>query len=202
MADLLTSEEARIALGIGLNDYDRADVLAWMITGTTSLLEARVGPIVYGTISGELHDGGRSHIYLDQRPVAQITQIVEYDNTTAGTLTAETNSTKPAAGYLFDETSGKIWRRNQNTDARFPAGRRNVSVTYVAGRCAGTAIPDRYKDAAILTLKNLWRTFEPHMSTFANGEFDIPQAQFPRFAVPNAVKELLADEWQTGTGIG
>jgi hypothetical protein len=40
----------------------------------------------------------------------------------------------------------------------------------------------------------VWRTQED--SSGAIGEFEYAQSNFPRFAVPNAVKDLLAHEWR------
>lgn len=199
--DLLTAAEARRFVGLGTADATRGTLLAHYTTAASRTLANRVGTIIHGTVTGELHHGGRSYVHLDHHPVAQVVTVVEYDSTTAATLTAETNASKPTAGYKADLTSGKIMRRNDNSTTAFPAGLDNVYVTYVAGRFAATAdVDDRFKTACGLILKNAWRAQE--MGIGQVDEFDIPQASFPRFAVPNAVKELLADEWHYGSGIG
>jgi hypothetical protein len=192
--DLLTDDEARAALKLGPSD-PHVEHLANFVTAVSDTLADRVGPIVYGTITGELHDGGCSSIYLRRHPVQSVVQVVEYDEITAGTLTAETNASKPEAGYLLETSSGRLIRRSGNADYPFVRGRSNVYVTYVAGRYANTAaVGERYKAAAVLMLKNAWRAFEHNVASL--NEFEVPQAAYPRFAVPNAVKDLLAREWR------
>lgn len=199
--DLLTAAEARRFVNLGTADLTRGTLLAQYVTAASRAIAKGCGTIIYGTVTGELHSGGGNAIYLDAHPVASLVAVVEYDNTTAATLTAETNATKPAAGYRATLKNGKIVRRDTNTDALFPAGRDNIYVTYVAGRFASTTtVDDRFKTACGLVLKNMWRAQEFGMGN--TDEFDIPQASFPRFTVPNAAKELLADEWHYGSGTG
>ena len=200
--DVLTDTEARAYLGIGPADYRYADVLPIAVTAVSRKLDEMVGPIVAGTagtITGELHDGGMRYVWLDQSPVLSVTQVVEYDETTAGTLTAETNATKPDSAYRVELATGKVLRRSQNATVRFPDGIDNVSVSYVCGRYTSTAtVDDRFKFAAGVMLKSNWRMFEASVASV--GEFDAPHLSFPSFAVPRAVKEWLADEWRQGRG--
>lgn len=200
MTDLLTLAEARAAVGKGANDSTQSDILQLFISGVSEALEDRVGPVVYSTITAELHSGGRPYIHLNKSPVQGVVQVVEYDTTTAGTLTAETNSTKPDAAYLVNLVNGRVSRRSGNANAYFAAGENNVLVTYVAGRSVAGSIASKYKAAASLMLKNAWRSYEA--SAAQSGEFDFPNASFPRFIVPNAVKDMLADEWRAGSGTG
>lgn len=199
--DLLTAAEARRFVGLGTLDTTRGTLLAHYTTAASRALAKACGTIIYGTVTGELQSGGRQHVYLDRHPVAQIVQVVEYDGVTAATLTAETNASKPDYSYVADLSSGKITRRSGGAAHQFPVGMDNVYVTYVAGRFSSTStVDDRFKTACGLVLKNMWRAQE-----FANGtvdEFDVPQASFPRFTIPNSVKELLGDEWHYGTGTG
>lgn len=199
--DLLTAAEARRFVGLGTADLNRGTLLAQYVTMASRALVTRVGTIVYATVTGELHSGGGPNVYLQHHPVKQVNQVVEYDNTTASTLTAESNSSKSSTGYVANLTNGRVTRRNDNVTANFPSGLDNVSITYVAGRVASTTdVDDRYKTACGLILKNAWRAQE--MSMGSVDEFDVPQASFPRFAIPNAVKDMLADEWHYGSGIG
>lgn len=201
MTDLLTGDEARQVVGRGITDSSKQELLAIAVSALSAKLVECVGPVVYGTVTAEAHDGGGNLIYLAQRPVAQIISVTEYAGTVAGTLAVESNASKPSGGYLLaDPVSGALIRRDSNRDARFPAGRGNVLTTYVAGRCQGTAIPEKFKLGAALMLKSGWRAWEAAVASI--GEFEVPQATFPSFAVPKAVKELLADEWQTGSGTG
>lgn len=199
--DLLTAAEARNFVGLGTADATRGSLLAQYVTGASRALAARVGTIIYGTVTGELHSGGCDHFYLNNTPVAQVVTVVEYDATTAATLTAESNTSKPTNGYHVNLVSGRVTRRNDNATALFPVGLDNVYVTYVAGRFSSTtAVDDRFKTACGLILKNAWRAQEYGVGSV--DEFTVPQASFPRFTIPNAVKEMLADEWQYGSGIG
>lgn len=196
--DLLDEVEARQYLGIGMTDESKSALVTAYVTACSSRIVAAVGPIVYGTLT-ETHDGGGSVVFLESFPLHSVTQVVEYDGLTAGTLTAETNAAKPAAGYVANLKVGKITRRDTNSTTLFPRGVGNVSVTFVAGRCASTAaVPERYKMACGVMLQHLWRSQQS--SNAVLGEYDVPQNNFPRFSVPNAVKELLADEWHSGSG--
>lgn len=203
--DLLGTLEAAYALQLGTVDAGAATakgtLLATAITAVSESIADHYGTVVYGTVTGELHDGGRGYVYLKHQPVQGIVEVVEYDETTAATLTAETNASKPATGYVVDLDVGRIARRDGNADTLFPKGKKNVYVTYVAGRYASTAtVGQKWKEAAALYLKSVWRSYENAAGQL--DEFDVPVAQFPRFAVPNAVKEMLASERRTGSGIG
>lgn len=199
--DLLTTSEAKGYLGIGVGDASSDALVATYVTACSDRIADAAGTVIYGTVTAEAHDGGAGHIYLDHSPVAQVVSVVEYDETTAATLTAETNSSKPAAGYVIDTDNGKITRRDGNANYRFPTGTDNVVVTYVAGRAATTeTVPAKFKLAAGIMLQAMWRTQQSSAAQL--GEYDVPQANFPRFAVPNAVKELLGKDWRSGSGVG
>lgn len=202
--DILTPDEARQFLGRGLQDSNLAEILELAITATSRKLDESIGPVVtggtVGTITGELHSGGGTCVWLDDAPLVSVVQVVEYDGTTAGTLTAETNSSKPDAAYHIDTTSGKLLRRSGGGTTYFPCGLDNIYVTYVRGRYATTADVDpRYKFGAGMMLKANWRMFESAAATM--GEFDVPHASFPSFSVPKAVKEFFGAEWRTGQGV-
>ena len=198
--DLLTDSEARQILGIGAADTSKSESLARAITAVSNKLAECVGTIVAGTVT-DTFDGGCSRVWLRSPVYGTLTSVVEYDSTTAATLTAESNTSKPTNGYYCGTLNGELVRRDGNADSYFPRGRGNVLVSYTVGRCASTAtVPERFKEAAGVMLKNWWRTYEAGAARVA--EYDVPQASFPTFAVPKAVKELLADEWRSGSGIG
>ena len=198
--DLLTNDEARDYLSVGVGDSTKTALLDVYVSAVSALIVEAVGPVVYGTIT-ETYDGGGSRVWLESHPVQSVIQVVEYDGTAGGTLTAESNSAKFSSGFTVNTANGELLRRNDNATSSFPTGTGNIRVTYVAGRCATTAtVPSRFKVAAGITLQALWRTQE--QSTVAFNEFEVPNANFPRFAMPHAVKGLLADEWRTGHGIG
>jgi hypothetical protein len=158
--DVITLTEAKTALNVNVTTWDTP--LAQAITAISRQLDNLCGPIVNRTITDELHDGGTWVVKLRKRPVASITTVTEYDGTNATTLTAETNAAKPTSAYIHDGTpgtitSGLIRRRSADSDEWFEPGRRNIAVTYVAGRAANTAAVDaRFKQAAVMALRNIW----------------------------------------------
>lgn len=158
--DVLTLAEAKTALGIAAATWDT--VLAQYVTAVSRQLDKLCGPIVARTVTTEPHDGGGYTIRLHRRPVYTITTVTEYAQTTGTTLTAETNATKTASNYLHDGTlttvvSGTLRRRASGSDLRFADGRRNIDVTYDAGRAATTAAADaKFKNAASMVLRSIW----------------------------------------------
>ena len=93
--------------------------------------------------------------------------------------------------------SGRLSRRSAGGSLVFPVGPEAVRVTYVAGRYVDTASVDPlFKEAAAVMLKNAWRTQEAALQDL--GEFDVPAQNFPRFGIPNYVRDMLAEEWLAG----
>ena len=156
--DVLSEAESLAAV----NASAATATLTNLVTAVSQQLDELCGPVVVRTITSELHDGGRPTILLRNLPVSSITTVTEYDGTTGTTLTAETNATKTTANYLHlgtagEVASGRIVRRSNNADYVFPAGRRNIDVTYVAGRAATTsAVAPKFKQAAAMMLRNVW----------------------------------------------
>ncbi len=193
--DVLTTTEAKDELGISGSGYDTK--LEQLVTGISRRLDDLCGPIVRRTITDEVANGGETAILLRFRPVVSVTTITEYCGTTATTLTAETTAANGFDSYLVDYRAGIIYRRTSGYDYRYPRGRFNVAVTYIAGRAANTAAVDpRFKEAARICLKHLWRAENTTGSqTFGgiNGlETYIPDV--PTFAIPRAALEVLGVE--------
>lgn len=199
--DVLTLGEGKAALNLSGTTQHDAELPGW-ITATSLLLDSKAGPIVKRDVADEIHDGSCGHIYTYLYPVAEYTTVTEYNNTTATVLTVETNASKPSAAYMAERYSpnpqlfsGLLRRRGSGNDAYFASGAGNVVVTYVAGRFDDTAsVDERFKSAARLTLQNLWNSQRPNLADV--GEFEVPQSNWPRFSVPNAVRQMLANEWQ------
>lgn len=191
--DLVTLEEAQGALNIDTSDTTHDTALTAYITAVSLRLDELCGPIVVRTITGETHDGGNHQIWLDYIPISSVTTVTEYANTTATTLTAETNATKPSSAYMVDLQTGKLVRRSSNGNTTFAKGMQNIAVTYVAGRATQTStVSEKFKLAANLMLAAIWRR-EQGAGTTTFGEFASP-VMGATFAIPNAVMELLADE--------
>ena len=160
--DVLTLIEAKNAVGLSQTNTDADDRLAQAVTAISAQLDELCGPVRTRTVTAELHDGGGYSIQLRRVPVYSVTTVTEYTNTTSQALTAESNATKAATNYLHDGTAGKVIsgrliRRSSNYDTTYPSGRRNVEVTYVAGRAAATeVVPARFKEAASMMLRHIW----------------------------------------------
>ena len=202
--DILTLAEAKDYLQVATSDQTKDTLIQSIITGVSTRMDRKFGPVVFSTVTAELHDGGAArnpykYIYLDYTPVYSVTQIVEYDGTTPGTLTQQTNTSQPATSFTLNQKNGKVTRRNANADSVFPVGAGNVVVSYVAGRfTAGTVTDERYKICAGLALENVWRNQQPATANY--GEYEVPQINWPKFVIPNAGIELLAEEVRQGRG--
>lgn len=200
-SDLLTLAEARDAVNLTGNDHDTE--LAVYVTAVSQRIDSLCGPVVNRTVTDELHDGGRARIFPRYTPVSSVTSITEYVSTTGTALTAETNATKPASGYLLDHTGtlSYIWRRSGGADRAFADGRRNVSITYVAGRYASTAtVEERFKTAAAGVLRRIWKREQSAWAQAANffpdTENPAPSLRFFK-AVDPIIAELLSDQLLT-----
>src|SRR4051812_4349147 len=105
--DILSLEEAQAVIGApGDAAYD--DQLERVNSAMTALIETRVGPVVYRTITDELHDGSCFAIKPLKQPVSSISSVIEgrVDNPT--TLIAEGFGLAVNNGYQFDPTTGFI----------------------------------------------------------------------------------------------
>lgn len=209
--DLLTLAEAKTAVKQSATTTYDVLLTAWN-TAVARRLDLAVGPIVQRTVTAELQDGGSHSVQTRYYPVSSFMTVKEYISTTATTLTRETNASKPndaymAMPYRVDPTffSGILRRRTNGTPIPFCWAALNVEqaveLTYVAGRYASTSVVDElFKSAARLMLQNIWNSARPDLGQ--SGEFDAPQHNWPRFAIPNAVRTMLADHWQDGPRIG
>lgn len=194
--DVLTLEEAKTALNLKLDTYTHDAEVAMWVTAVSRRLDDICGPIVTRTVTEEIHSGGGSALWLYKTPVASITTLTEYSSTTGTVLTAETNTTKPDAGYLLDPEAGRVYRRAGGGASTFTAGDRNIVVTYVAGRFAGTASVDpKFKAAAGAVLRRLWSREQGAWARGADPFLETGAGTVGFFkAVDPMVREFLADE--------
>jgi hypothetical protein len=207
--DLLTLVEARSAVNLPVGSTTHDVDLQLFITGISGRVDKLCGPVVQRAVTGERHNGGRSKVLLNLQHVASVTSVVEWVGTTQTALTAETDSTKPANGFLLDSGEGGIyawvWRRSGNGDATFPAGRRNVVVAYTAGRYAATAsVDETFKLAAGSVLRRIWKREQSSWAQtpgfFEDTENPTAGLGFYK-AVDPMVKELLCDELLPPVGL-
>lgn len=200
--DVVTSSEVLGQLGRKVS----GGVLTSAITAVSQRLDEACGAVVSRGSVTEYHDGGVTEIRL-KHPASAFASVTEYRGTAGVVLTRETVGTEPSDGYFAEPHkpdralfSGLLVRRSGGMDHRFYRGRGNVAVVYTAGRYATTAlVPDRFKEAAVLMLRNLLGASEP--STVEFGEFTVPGGRFPTFAIPKAARELLWDEWREIPGV-
>lgn len=192
--DLLTLAEGKAAIGTAVAATDLNTSVASYITTVSRTLDQHCGPLVQRTITNEAHDGGSLTIRLAYPPPATVTSLTEYQGVTAVACTQETAGTQPANAFIVDPASGYLYRRTSGSDSRWAVGRRNIVVTYSAGRFANTSSVDpQVKQGAAMLLRHLW-AIQYGSGNVTFGELDIPAPI--GFAIPNRVRELLADYWQ------
>lgn len=209
--DLLTLEEAKDYLKISLSDESEDDLLAAYVTATSRALARAdaAGTIVKETLTAETiptraRGGARkSKVRTLKWPVASWTSIMEYDDGDATELSVlDVTAAFPddsvlafpyqARAGLF---SGWLQRYSGTLWSCFEG---DLVVTYVSGRFDATAsVPEDFKHAARLTLKNLWRDQEP--SADSTGPYETPSLSFPTYMIPNAARMILGDEWHGGS---
>ena len=192
--DLLTLNEGKTALGLTANTTDQDTLVASYITTVSHILDINCGPLVQRTISSEKRSGGNDAIPIQYGPAVSITSITEYQGITPVTLTEETAGIAPANGYLLDAENGLVYRRSSAQDTYFAFGRNNIVITYTAGRYSSTSVVEpRVKRAAATMLRHLWN-IDKGSGNLMFGEVDAPTPI--GFAIPNRVREMLADLWQ------
>lgn len=177
------------------SERDREVIDLW-VPALSRRVDELCGPVVARTVTDERHDGGARFVRLVQGPAFTVTTVTEYASGTATVLAAEQDATLPANGYLIENyRSGTLLRRRSSgSDARFPSGRRNVKVTYEAGRCATTAdVPATFKLGAAAVLTGLWSKYG---GAWARGGDPFAEGSQPQFfdELTHNVKRWLADE--------
>ncbi len=189
--DLVTISETKAALRLGSTASDLL-LTAW-ITAVSVRVDELCGPVVNRTVTDELHDGGLTFIAPRLVPFSSVTSLSEYDSAgTATVLSAEDYDTKPASGYLVD--GELIRRRASGGDAWFASGRRNVRLTYVAGRVANTAsVTEQFKRACLIILAHMWREEHGQASTTFNTDDGLVSVG-AGWAIPRRARDLLGNQ--------
>jgi hypothetical protein len=195
--DVITLESAKESLQIADTDLSSDDRLAAYITGVSERLDSLCGPIVRRTVTEYLDGTGRPWIRTTKTPIHSVSEIIEYRSGSPTALTAETAT--GSGDYTLSLWrdglyTNRIIRRSGWTHWTWEPGVGNVKVTYSAGRYANTAgvAGTRFELAARIMLRILWMSEET--GTLVQNEFEVPMVSFPRFGVPNAVKEILAGQ--------
>lgn len=190
---LISLDQARKGLrmpaGQTVDDEDLRD----LINAARGPIEDLCGPIL-PLACDEWHDGGWSSIRLLQAPVISVTTVTEsYGAGYNRTLSNQPldGATYDAFGYTVDLKDGLVVRRISGRDGPFAAGRRNVRVTYTAGR---TVIPANILRASRYLVRWMWQ-LELRGQRAAHGTPTEDVSSTPGgFLVPNLVLEALANE--------
>lgn len=203
--DILTLTEGRTAINNQAVNHDTQ--LATFITGISHRIDDLCGPVVIRTVTNEEHNGGKSRIWPLITPVDSVTTLTEYVHTTGTALSAESNASKPASAYLLDNigVTSFVWRRSGGADSTFASGRRNIVITYEAGRYADTASVDpKFKLAVESVLRRIWKREQSSWAQapeyFASVENPAPTLRFFK-AVDPMITELLHDELLPPVGL-
>ena len=197
--DLLSLADAQAAVRLSASNTIHAARLEGYVTAVSLAIDELVGPVVRRTVTGEQHPGGCDRVRLRRTPISSVTTVKVWDAGISTTLTGETLSV--AGGYLAEQDgddptllSGVLLRRSSWSSIPWEHG--TVEVTYVAGRYATTSAVrgSRFHTAAVLTLKSVWQGEADTVAVV--GEYEQPISAFPRVVIPQAAKDLLADQIQ------
>lgn len=126
--------DARAAIGLPTAATSKDDLLRAYVAAATPLMEDLCGPILSRSVT-DTHDGG-GRVRLMYAPVISITSVKESYGNFTRTLTEQAldGSSFDAYGYTVDKDLGILTRRVSGRDAVFAPGRRNILVSYTAGR--------------------------------------------------------------------
>lgn len=198
--DIVTIAEATQYLQAAGNA--NSPLLDEWITAASIAVDELCGPVVQRTVTGEeIRTFGETRIRLNKSRVVSCSSVVEYDSTGAATtLSAETYSSKPAAGFRLWPVQAPQWmeRRTAGASGTFPV-EGTVLVTYSAGRFASTStVSQRFKKAAMMLVAHLWAIEMGTANTFGDVQSFTPTG----FAVPRRVVELLGEEVRTKVVMG
>lgn len=188
-AGIISLKEAKEHLNKRMDDTtDDEELLDW-IDAITLAIEKQVGPVVLREYI-ESYSGGSNRIFLRERPVISVTQVLEDWGPDDQRILTEELYGGPYADdqYTVDEAHGVITRHTGGYPMYFPAGTSNIEITYTAGK---QPIPQNIRTAAKELLNHHWRA-----SQIATGQLN-PRVNVPQdtattgIAIPNRVTLLL-----------
>jgi hypothetical protein len=188
---IISLDDAREAIGMAAADSAKDARLQRFIAAATPIMEDIVGSVLSKS-RVETYDGGTSQIALLWTPVISVTSVIESYGTFVRALTLQdifAGTGMDSYGYTLDDpVSGIITRRASGAAMGFAGGRRNIQVTYVAGRAVLGA---NVMLATQLLIRDMW-TQSQLRSPLVPGQ---PQSTtvIRGFAVPNMIIELCAD---------
>lgn len=179
------------------------DALEGFILAATEIIETEVGKVVQREVT-EYHDGGSIAIYLRQKPVLKVVQVIENWGYFNWDLADQPSTTIPATNlfaYSLDNPAeGRVTRRSVGNIAipfmamgsMFPA---NIKVEYTAGRYQ---VPWSVRLATLELCAHWWqhsqqRQYSAGASLSGNFDSFVPDQGTTAFnaGVPYRVLELL-----------
>ena len=204
--DVLTLEEAKLALNIEQSDTSQDTELTFLVTAVSQRLDDLCGAIVKRTVTDEQYTGGGTSIFLRHAPASAtatttISTVKEYSGGTLTTLTAEALTTSTASDYSFDARLGVLTRRSTWSDVAF--GTQRVVVTYSPGRFASTDLVDkRFKEAAKAYLQTIWESGQGVQGSVTYGPTDDTSVGGSNFALAESRAKLLLQDELKPPGVG
>jgi hypothetical protein len=190
---IISLDDARAGIGMPLGGSAVTDAdLRVFMGAATPIMEDIVGPIIARPLV-ETYDGGTTQINLLWAPLISVTSIVEsWGSSYVRPITGQdifAGTALDSYGYSVDLVTGIITRRATGMAIPFAAGKRNIQVTYVAGRAA---VSGNVMLATRILIRYLWSQSRLR-SPLVNNPPE-PLAYTPRgYAVPIMVVELCAD---------
>lgn len=191
---IISLAQARDAIGLPVTNTAKDESLRMFLDAAVPIMEDIVGPIVSRSCD-EYHDGGALAVRLLQYPVLAVSLVTEsYGAGYNRTLTEQplNGSGFDAFGYTLDKTDGRLIRRVSGHESVFAPGRRNVHVTYTAGRT--TPLNGNLLLATRRLVRHLWQSEQQG----ARPDFGSPETAMTYtpsgYAVPRAVVEICAGD--------
>jgi hypothetical protein len=194
---IISLAEARASLRLPAGQTVDDEDLRSLIVSATVVMEDLCGPIV-SRACDETHDGGYLTVRLLQAPIMSVQTVTEsYGAGYNRTLTAQPldGSTFDTYGYTVDKDDGILERRFSGVAGPFMVGRRNIHVTYTAGR---TVVRPNLIRATRRLVRFMWQ--QEMQGQRPNGQTpeQVATSTTPSgYLVPNAVKALCADDLRT-----
>lgn len=184
------------------------DALGGFILAATEVIEDEVGKVVQRRVI-EYHDGGFQQIYLREKPVLSVVQVVEnwgyYNWLLANQPSTSVPATNLFAYSLDNPDEGRVTRRTvgnvnipfMSMGSDFP---NNIKVTYLAGRYI---IPWAVRLATLELCAHWWQASQQRQygsgGMSANYDDDVPDTAGTGFnaGVPYRILEILRPHRRT-----
>lgn len=130
MSALVTVQEIKDYLQITSDEKSTSDAnLSTIANYASKAIESFCGRIFASSNVVEIHNGGRSAVFVDRLPINNVSEVAEYDGSQYVPLTASVLDTgelpnvaanaSSTPGFVFDSETGKI-SRDIGFDSGFP----------------------------------------------------------------------------------